>query len=200
MTTFLLVRHGETDAVGRFLTGWKTGCHLNDRGKLQVSRLAQSLLGLAMQAIYTSPLERAVETAEILGKPQGLSPVIRDDLGELRFGEWEGKTFEELSQDRMWASFNTTRSLVRAPGGELMIETQTRMIREIESLRDRHQNETVAVVSHLDPLRSLLAHCLGMPLDLLLRFEMNPGSVSLLRYFEDQPVVLCMNHMGELPV
>ena len=100
MTTFLLVRHGETDAVGRFLTGWKTGCHLNDRGKLQINRLAQSLLGSAMQAIYTSPLERAFETAEILGEAHGLSPIIREDLGELRFGEWEGKTFEELSRDR----------------------------------------------------------------------------------------------------
>jgi broad specificity phosphatase PhoE len=153
-----------------------------------------------MQAIYTSPLERALETAEILGKPHGLSPVIREDLGELRFGEWEGKTFEELSHDPRWASFNTTRSLVRAPGGELMIEAQTRMIREIESLRDRHQKETVAVVSHLDPLRSFLAHCLGMPLDLLLRFEINPCSVSIVRYFDDEPRVLCINQMSELPL
>lgn len=153
-----------------------------------------------MQAIYTSPLERAFETAEILGEAHGLSPIIREDLGELRFGEWEGKTFEELSHDRVWSSFNTTRSLVRAPGGELMIEAQTRMVREIDSLRDRHQNDTVALVSHLDPLRSLIAHCLGMPLDLLLRFEINPGSVSIVRYFEDQLRVLCINHTGELPV
>jgi broad specificity phosphatase PhoE len=153
-----------------------------------------------MQAIYTSPLERAVETAEILGEPRGLSPVIRDDLGELRFGEWEGRTFEELSQDPRWTTFNAMRSLVRAPGGELMLEAQTRMVREVESLRDRHQNETVALVSHLDPLRSLIAHCLGVSLDLLLRFEMDPGSVSILRYFGDQPRVLCINHRGELPL
>jgi probable phosphoglycerate mutase len=153
-----------------------------------------------MQAIYTSPLERAVETAEIIGSPCGLSPVIREDLGELHFGEWEGRTFEELRHDRTWARFNTTRSLVRAPGGELMIEAQTRIVREIESLRDRHPNETVALVSHLDPLRSLIAHCLGMPLDLLLRFEISPGSVSIVRYFEDQPRVLCLNHTGELPI
>jgi probable phosphoglycerate mutase len=153
-----------------------------------------------MQAIYTSPLERALETAGILGEAHGLSPIICEDLGELRFGEWEGKTFEELSHDRVWSSFNTTRSLVRAPGGELMIEAQTRMVREIDSLRDRHQNDTVALVSHLDPLRSLIAHCLGMPLDLLLRFEINPGSVSMVRYFEDQLRVLCINHTGELPV
>lgn len=200
MTTFLLVRHGETDAAGRFVTGWKTGFHLNETGKLQVRRLAQSLSGLTMQAIYTSPLERAVETAEMIGQSLGLSPVTRDDLGESRFGEWEGKTFVELSQDPRWASFNTTRSLVRAPGGELMLEAQTRMVRAIENLRDRHPNETVAVVSHLDPLRSLIAHCLGIPLDLLLRFEMNPGSVSIVRYFDDQPRVLCINHIGELPV
>jgi probable phosphoglycerate mutase len=100
----------------------------------------------------------------------------------------------------MWTSFNTTRSLVRAPGGELMIEVQTRMVREVESIRERHPNEIVAIVSHLDPLRALLAHCLGISLDFLLRFEINPGSVSILRYFDDQPRILCMNHTGELPV
>lgn len=153
-----------------------------------------------MHAIYTSPLERAVETAGIIGKQCGISPIIRQDLGEFRFGEWEGRTFEELSHDRRWASFNTTRSLVRAPGGELMIEVQTRMVREVESIRERHPNEIVAIVSHLDPLRALLAHCLGISLDFLLRFEMNPGSVSILRYFDDQPRILCMNHTGELPI
>ena len=153
-----------------------------------------------MQAIYTSPLERAVQTAEIIGNSRGLSPVIRENLGELRFGEWEGRTFKELRKDRTWASFNTTRSLVRAPGGELMIEAQIRIVREIEDLRDRHPNETMVLVSHLDPLRSLIAHCLGMPLDFLLRFEISPGAVSIVRYFEDQPSVLCINHTGELSI
>jgi probable phosphoglycerate mutase len=135
-----------------------------------------------------------------MGSQRAISPVIRKDLGEVRFGEWEGKSFEELSNDPGWRSFNVTRSLVRAPGGELMIEVQTRMVREVERIRERHQNETVAVISHLDPLRAILAHCLGISLDGLLRFELNPGSVSILRYFGDQPRILCINRTGELPV
>ncbi len=147
-----------------------------------------------MQAIYTSPLERAIETAEVLGEPHGLRPVIRDGLGELRFGEWEGQTFEELSQDPRWNRFNETRSLVCPPGGERMIEAQSRMVGEIETLLTGHLNQTVALVSHLDPLRSLIMHCLGIPLDLLLRFEISPASVSGLRYIEGKPIVSFINH------
>jgi probable phosphoglycerate mutase len=153
-----------------------------------------------MHAIYTSPLERAVETANLIGEPHRLSPVIRADLGELRFGEWEGRTFEELSHDSRWVRFNTARSIVCPPGGELMIEAQARMVREIESLVEPHQNETVGVVTHLDPLRGLIAHCLGIPLDLMLRFQIDPASVSVVRFFESAPQILCVNCTSELPI
>src|SRR2546423_6234254 len=102
MTTFLLIRHGETDAVGRSLAGWKTGCHLNKTGKQQVRALEQALAGVMMKAIYTSPLDRAVETAAIIAEPRRLSPVVREQLGELHFGAWEGRTFDELSRDPSW--------------------------------------------------------------------------------------------------
>jgi broad specificity phosphatase PhoE len=154
---------------------------------------------LEIHAIYASPLERAVETAKIIAEPHGLSPTVREQLGDLRFGEWEGRAFEELRRDPRWERFNSTRSLIRAPGGELMIEVQTRMVAEVESLRERHKNETMAVVSHLDPLRSLIAHYLGIPLDFMLRFELSVGSVSIVRYFEEQPRVLCLNHASDLP-
>jgi broad specificity phosphatase PhoE len=200
MTTLLLVRHGETDAVKGSLTGWKAGFHLNNTGREQARRLAQCLSELKVNAIYTSPLERAVETATIIGEPHGLSPTVREQLGDLRFGEWEERTFEELRRDPRWERFNSKRSLIRAPGGELMIEVQARMVDEVETLRERHVNETVAVVSHLDPLRSLIAHYLGIPLDFLLRFELNVGSVSVVRHFEEQPHVICLNQTGGLPV
>src|SRR5688572_27882304 len=132
MTTFLLIRHGETDAIGKSLMGWAPGWRLNNRGKAQAEQLALRLSRLPIRAVYTSPLERAVETAEPIASSHGLTPHVVDDFGEMRFGEWEGLTFEELDRREDWRQFNTVRSRMRAPGGEMMIETQTRMVRQIE--------------------------------------------------------------------
>jgi probable phosphoglycerate mutase len=153
-----------------------------------------------MQAIYTSPLERAIETADIVADSFNLSPIAREQLGELRFGEWEGKTFDELDRDPLWREFNRSRSTVRPPGGELMIEAQTRMVREMTTLVGRHPDETVGIVSHLDPLRAFIAHCLGISLDFFLRFRLDPGSLSIVQYSVHAPHVTCLNRTCELPV
>ena len=200
MTTFLLVRHGETDAIGKLLAGREPGWRLNQTGKQQAERLAQLLSPCPIQAIYTSPLERTLETAQMIAAPHAVEPRIRQDLNESRFGGWEGKTFEELNQDPEWLRFNTARSTVRPPGGDLMIETQLRMTQEIERLRAAHEGAIVAVVSHSDPLRALLAHYLGAPLDLVSRFEIGLASITVVRFFENLPSVLCMNYTGELPL
>jgi probable phosphoglycerate mutase len=125
-------------------------------------------------------------------------PSVREDLGEFRFGDWQGRTFEELNHDPRWHRFNAARSTVRAPGGELMTEVQTRMTREIENLRRKHEGETVLLVSHADPLRSLIAHYLEFSLDLVLRFDISPASVSTVRFFGDSPSILCLNRTEEI--
>ncbi len=126
-------------------------------------------------------------------------PAIRENLGEFRFGNWEGQTFEELNRDPRWRQFNETRSTVRPPGGESMLEVQTRMTREVENLRREHDGDTVVLVSHADPLRSLIAHCLGIPLDLIARFDISPASVSIVRFSGHSPSLLCLNRTQEIP-
>src|SRR4051794_29600154 len=96
MTTLLLIRHGETDANGNRLTGWQSGWPLNSRGKEQVRSLIHVIRNYPITAIYTSPLQRCVETAELLGHPRGLRPIAVDTLGEVRVGEWTGMTLAEL--------------------------------------------------------------------------------------------------------
>jgi broad specificity phosphatase PhoE len=155
---------------------------------------------LPIRAVYTSPLERAIETAEVIAAPHELVPEIRAGISEFRFGEWEGMSLEDLGKDPEWHRFNQSRSSVRAPGGELIAETQTRMLSEMEHLRVRHDGETVAIVSHCDPLRSLIAHYLGTSLDLLLRFEISPASVTVVQGDGPGTRVLCMNHTGEIPL
>lgn len=136
----------------------------------------------------------------MIAAPHALEPRIREDLNEARFGGWEGKTFDELNHDPEWSRFNIARSTLRPPGGDLMIETQLRMTQEIERLRAAHEGGIVAVVSHADPLRALLAHYLGSPLDLLSRFDIGLASITIVRFFETLPSVSCMNYTGELPL
>jgi broad specificity phosphatase PhoE len=200
VTTFLLIRHGETDAVGKSLMGWAPGWRLNPEGRRQVDRLAQRLARLPLRALYTSPLERARETAAAIAAPHGLTGEPLDELGEVHLGEWQGRTFTELDPQELWRRYNAFRAGVPAPGGELMIETQVRVVRTLIRLAARHPDQLIAIVSHGDPLRCILAHFLGIPLDLLARFEVSPASVSVLEFGPWSSRVLCLNHTGEAPL
>ena len=153
MTTFLLIRHGLTDAVDKVMAGWMEGWPLNRTGRMQVQRLAEGLSRRRLDAVYTSPLERAIDTAGPIAQAHGLKPQVCEDLGELRIGAWEGRLIEELDTLEEWRRFNERRRWVRPPGGELASEVQTRMVQRMNCLRLRHTGETVAVVSHGDPLR-----------------------------------------------
>ncbi|MBV9504203.1 MAG: histidine phosphatase family protein [Acidobacteriia bacterium] len=193
MAKFYLIRHGENDMVGKALAGWMPGVHLNATGRAQAERLAARLLTLGVDRIYASPLERAQETAEPIAGALGLNVETRESLGEFPAGEWTGKTFRELEDDPKWQIFNQYRSGTRVPGGELMLETQTRIVAELLCLRDRHEKERIAVVSHADPIRAALTFFLGMPLDFYRRMEVSPGSYTTLELEDWGPIVLNLN-------
>jgi probable phosphomutase (TIGR03848 family) len=199
MTILLLIRHADTDAIGNVLAGWTMGWHLNERGKQQAARLAGKLASLPLAAVYTSPLERAIETAEAIAQIHGIDPRQVEDLGEVRVGEWEGKSFAELDTHPDWVAYNTMRGGVRPPGGELMIECQMRMVRQVERLTQEHPDDTIAIVSHGDPIRSLITYFLGIPIDLFQRFEISPGSLSIAQLTDAGPYVLCVNRTEEFP-
>jgi broad specificity phosphatase PhoE len=199
MTTFLLVRHGDTDAVGKTIAGAQPGWGLNQLGRTQVASLADRLSRRPLRAVYTSPLQRAVETAEPIAEKHRLTPLPLEELGEVRFGAWEGKTMQMLDAEPDWRRFNVSRSTVRPPGGELMIETQARMVAQLEYLCGRHPDQTVAVVSHADPLRSVVAHYLAIPIDMIMRFEISPASVTVVERAKWGTRVLCVNETGDIP-
>ena len=193
MTRLLLVRHGLTDAVGTTLAGRQPGWRLNAGGRAQVRRLAEALARAPLQAVYTSPLERARETADAIGERQRLVPRLRPGLIEVDYGAWTGRTFTELSAAPEWERFNRHRGLVRVPGGELLVEVQARIAGELEALAAAHRGATVALVSHGDVIKSAIAHCLGMPLDLLMRVEVHPASVSIIDAAEWGSTVRAVN-------
>lgn len=197
-TTILLVRHGLNDYVGRALAGRSPGVHLNDEGRAQAARLAARLASLPIAAVYSSPLERAVETARPIAAARSLELRLSEAAMEIDFGEWTGRTIAELETDPLWKRFNTERSTTRAPGGELMAEAQERMVAAIEELRAAHPGTSIVLVSHADVIRAALAHYARVPLDAVGRFEIRPASVTALRLWDDWTLVLCVNENGDL--
>ena len=193
MPTYLLVRHAHHDALGNTIAGWTPGIHLSIKGREQAERLADRLAESRASAVYSSPLERTLETAEAIGRRLSLSVRVREAFGEIHFGDWTGKTFDELSRDECWRLFNTFRSGTRAPNGELMLEVQARVIAALQDLALEHPDETVVVVSHGDVIRAALAHYAGIHLDLFQRFEISPASVSAIRLHNYGPQILRVN-------
>jgi broad specificity phosphatase PhoE len=189
MTTFLLVRHGTVNAIGRYLAGRAPNEHLNDVGRAQVEGMAERFAGVTIDAIFTSPLERARETAGALLQCAGGTLVSADELLELDFGEWTGKTFDELSADPRWARFNTHRTTTRIPGGELIVEVQNRTVRFIQRLADERPDGRVMLVTHGDVIRSAICFYLGLPLDQMQRFEVDCASVSVLELRAGVPIL-----------
>jgi broad specificity phosphatase PhoE len=180
MTLFYLIRHGSNDYVPHTLVGRAAGVHLNDAGRREAQWLAGHLAGQGIAAVFSSPLERCRETAEPIANKLELEVRIEPALNEVDFGDWTGRTFSELSELSEWKRWNATRSIGCAPGGESMLAVQQRMVSLVERVRSVFPDARVAMVSHGDPLRTLLLYYLGMPLDLIQRIEVGLGSVSVL--------------------
>jgi broad specificity phosphatase PhoE len=180
MTLVWLVRHGMTDAVGHRLSGRLPGFPLSQYGRAQVARLSERLGRARLAAVYTSPLERALETARAIALRHELRPIIRPALTDIDFGAWNGLSYLELETVPAWRTFNAYRSGVRPPGGEHVSEVQMRMVSELECLRQEHPSDCIAIVSHADPLRTAIGFYLGVTIDLQHRLAVDPASLTLL--------------------
>jgi broad specificity phosphatase PhoE len=183
-TTALLIRHAQTDAAGMRLAGREPGVRLNSDGILQAARLGRALADhIELAAIYSSPLERALETAHALARYQAAGVVHEDEnLLEVDFGSWTGHSFVELEADPAWTRFNRSRANATIPGGEQIIDVQHRVIRTIHQLCARYAGQTIALVSHAEPIRVAVLHYRGMSLDLFHEVEINPASVTALSF------------------
>lgn len=196
MSTFYLIRHGEHDLLGKVLTGRMPGVSLNERGRAQGEQVAERLASVGITAIYSSPRERAQESAAPLAARLGLPVTITEEIEEFEIGDWTGCSFESRQDDPMWTVFNTFRSRVCPPGGETMLQVQARMVQFAARVAEESPDGRIALFSHGDPLKSLLMHYLGMPLDLFMRIDIDPGSVSILRLEQDWAQVQLVNGFG----
>jgi probable phosphoglycerate mutase len=157
------------------------GIHLNEHGQEQAAALAESLKKLPIRAIYASPLERAVETAEPLARALGLPIQLRPGLLDTDVGEWQGMQLKKLRKLSLWTQVQERPSELRFPGGESFLELQERLVREIDAIRLAHrQRDMIAVVFHCDPIKLVLANYIGLPLDGFQKLGVATGSVSVL--------------------
>ena len=178
MTVVYLIRHGQNDYVEQEkLAGWLPGVHLNDVGREQAVRVADALKSSKFQAVYSSPLERAAETAEPIAAAQGLEVVSLAGLGEINIGRWQGLSLRAARRRKLWPTIQLTPSLARFPEGESFLEAQSRIVDTLETARAKHSG-AIACVSHADPIKLAIAHYVGMPIDSFQRLEIGPSSIS----------------------
>lgn len=195
MPLLLLIRHGENEFVktGK-MAGRLPGVHLNERGRQQASDLAEALKNVPLKAIYSSQLERAVETAEQIAAAIKLEIQLRPDLMESDIGKWQGRTLKSLSKLKKWRVVQHAPSRFTFPEGESFLGMQTRIVSCLDAIAASHKpKDIVAAVFHADPIKLALAHYLGMPLDHFQRLACDTGSVSVLYLSEMGAHILKLN-------
>ncbi len=186
MTTILLIRHGETDYVKKgILAGRFPGVPLNSHGRDQAQTLAKALKGTPIKALYTSPIERAVQTAEPIAQALGLDLVERSGLIETEIGEWMNVKVKTLNRTKIWKIVQSAPSVFRFPGGETFAETQLRISNELINLAAQHDpKEIIACVSHADPIKLAIAYFIGLPLDQFQKLQVSTASINILHLTE----------------
>lgn len=192
-TTFHLVRHASYDLLGRVLAGRTPGHSLNRTGQAEAEALAEALAERPIAAVFSSPLERARETAHPVAARHDLRVAIDPTLDEIDFGEWTGLTLDELHADPAWRRFNAFRSTTPIPGGETMLAVQARAVAALIRMRSSFPEGEVVAVSHGDVIKAILAHFLALPLDLISRIEVAPASRSVVVLSDRDARILAIN-------
>jgi probable phosphoglycerate mutase len=204
MTIVLLIRHGENEYVkkGR-LAGRLSGVSLNKRGRKQAKVVAGILGDIPVRAVYSSPLERTMETARPIAKRLGLDVIPRQGLIEVDFGDWQDKKLKKLSRSKLWGVVQFKPSRVRFPGGETFFQAQHRIVNELDELSGMHEAKDVIIcVSHSDVIKLAVAYFIGMPLDLFQGLHIAPASITALLIGGSGSRLLTLNYESSftLPV
>jgi ribonuclease H / adenosylcobalamin/alpha-ribazole phosphatase len=190
-TTLLLVRHGVTPhtAAKKFSGGLKSANPgLSEEGRAQIRTMADWLAPIAegVDAVVASPVRRTMESAELIAERLGKTVDVEPGFAEMEFGRWDGLTLDEVAErdqaglDAWLGSLDTA-----PPGGESFREVEARVLDALDRLREAHTGKTVVVVSHVTPIKTLVAQALTAPLDAVFRMELSPASVTVLSFYPE---------------
>ncbi len=200
MLTVLLIRHGRAEYKPGHLYGWTPGVRLSADGREEVKRLAERLEVVRLNAVYSSPLERCAETAEAIVAGRRIEISTMEGLGEVRYGKWQGKSYKTLMKTKLWRTVQLVPSQATFPGGESLLDLQRRGIESVEAIRRSHKRGIVAAVSHADMIKAIVAHYLGMHMDLFQRIHVETASVTAIGFFGPFPRVLRIGDTGSYDV
>jgi probable phosphoglycerate mutase len=197
----LLVRHGLTAPTGSVLTGWTPGIPLDERGREQAAALAARLAPVPLDAVITSPLQRCRETAETIAAAGGRDVAVLEDerFGECRYGDWTGRPLKHLAKERLWRVVQMHPGAARFPGadGESFLDMQHRAVSAVRDWNGRlRPDATYLICSHADVIKSVIADSLGLHIDMLQRVQVDPCSLSVVRYTPLRPFLMRLNDIG----
>jgi len=199
MARILLIRHAPTPETGSRLTGRAGAVSLGTKGEAIAAKAAERLAGVRLNTVYTSPIERTYETAQIIAEPHGLTPTVEPGVIEIDFGRWTGRTLKSLRQTKLWKQVQHVPSRITFPDGESFTDAQHRAVGAIERIARDAGNGTVAVVSHSDVIKLVVSHYLGQSLDLFQRINIAPASTTILHLpKEGGPMVETVSSLGEV--
>lgn len=195
MPLLLLLRHGENDYTKKHkLAGYTPNVHLNERGQSQAQALAEGLRDVPIKAIYSSPLERAVETASPIAKARGLDIQTEAGLLETNYGKWQGRSLASLRLQKIWKVIQGSPSRAQFPEGETFYECQTRIVAALDSIARKYKpQDVVACVFHADPIKLAVAHYIGLPLDHFQRLSCDTASLTALYVNESGANLIKLN-------
>ncbi|MCA1954334.1 MAG: histidine phosphatase family protein [Anaerolinea sp.] len=195
MSLVYLLRHGENDVMARRLAGRLPGTHLNRRGQEQAQQVAEKLADAPIRAIFSSPLERAVETAMPLSERLGVPVQVLDGLNEVDYGTWQGRSYRQLERLKLWRQLRVAPSRVRFPGGETLMEVQERAVMAVQwAMTQVGADEGVACFTHGDVVRLVTTWALGLPFDSFRLFQVDTASLTILAFGEGRlQQVRCVN-------
>lgn len=197
MARLLLVRHAPTPETGSKLTGRLPGVSLGEKGRQVAGATAERLAPAKVWSIYTSPIERTAETADIIGETVGKRPQIHPGLVEVDYGTWSGRSLAQLRRTKLWRQVQSNPSRVTFPDGEALADAQRRAVAACEEIARQAGKRTAVLVSHADIIKAVLSSYLGQPLDLFQRIAIAPGSVSVVHVTpEHPPFVSAVNTTG----
>lgn len=176
--TLLLIRHAIHVDYNERLSGRADGVALSEAGRVQARALAERLASEPLSAVYASPRERTQDTAGAVAERQGLQVVTDDAIDEIDMGEWTRVPIDSLRGDPAFDFWNERRSEAGPPGGEKFAAVAERVSAFATRCAAMHAGQRIAVVSHADVIKALVATCLNLHLDHVLRFEIGPASVT----------------------
>ncbi len=199
-TTVLLIRHGDNDwTESHKLAGRIPNVHLNEYGRQQVEALGNRLAQRKLEAIYASPLERTMETAQAIAQHHPLEVSPRPGLIEVDYGEWMGEPLKKLFKTKNWPVVQFYPSGAVFPGGETMYNMQVRCVQEINTLVANHPGQTIAIVGHADLIKAAVAHYLGIHFDLFQRLVISTASITAINFTPMGPRILVVNDTSHMP-